>query len=84
MVQDTYHRARRAKAFVFHVRTSLLHPQSEFPRYMHYWSTSYINSSILTWTYHVFNKLKVVIMGNGYDVLSCDILETFLLARLGL
>jgi hypothetical protein len=34
-------------------------------------------------TYHFFDKLKVIIMGNGYDVqvLSFAALETFLLAR---
>jgi hypothetical protein len=38
-----------------------------------------INSGILTWTYHVFDKLKVIIMGNGYGILGYGILETFLL-----
>jgi hypothetical protein len=35
---------------------------------------------ILIWTYHVFDKLKVIIMGNGYDALPSDVIETFLLA----
>ena len=40
-----------------------------------------MRSSILTWTYLVSDKLKVVIMGNGYDVLGCEVLDTFLLTR---
>ena len=38
-----------------------------------------INCSILTWTYYVFDKLKVIIMDNGYGILGHIILETFLL-----
>jgi len=30
--------------------------------------TSGISSSILTWTYHAFDELKIVVMGNGDDV----------------
>lgn len=40
-----------------------------------------MKSSILTWTYLVSDKLKVVIMGNCYDVLGCDVLDTLLLTR---
>jgi hypothetical protein len=32
--------------------------------------TSETSSSILTWTYHAFDKLKVIVMGNGNDVLG--------------
>jgi hypothetical protein len=35
----------------------------------------------LNWTYHAFDKLKVVIMGNGYGVLVYGILDTFLLGH---
>ena len=38
----------------------------------------------LNWTYHAFDKPKVIIMGNGYGIrvriLGCAFLETFLLA----
>ena len=33
---------------------------------------------ILIWTYHVFDKLKVIIMGNSYGVLGYGVLCTFL------
>ena len=55
-----------SKAFVFHVRTSLLHHQSWFPRCVHQWLT-----------YHVFGKLKVIIMGNSYGVLGYGVLDNF-------
>jgi len=29
----------------------------------------------LSWTYHVLNDLKIIIMGNGYDVLRAFLLE---------
>jgi len=29
----------------------------------------------LSWTYQVFNDLKIIIMGNGYDVLGAFLLE---------
>ena len=32
--------------------------------------TSYMSSSILTWTYHAFDKLKVIVVSNGNDVLG--------------
>jgi hypothetical protein len=48
---------------------------------MHDWLVLDINSSILTWTYYVFDKLEVIIMGNGYGVLGCDVFETFLLVQ---
>jgi len=32
----------------------------------------------LTWTYHVFDKVKVVVMGNGYNILAYGTLDTFL------
>ena len=38
-----------------------------------------VKSSILTWTYHVLDMPMVIIMGNGYGVLSYSVLETFLL-----
>ena len=44
--------------------------------------TSTISSSLLTCVYHVFEKLKVIIVSDGYDVLVAlghDILLTFLL-----
>ena len=41
--------------------------------------TSDIKFSFVTWTYRVFNKLKVTIMGNGYSVVGYSILDTFLL-----
>ena len=34
--------------------------------------------SILTWTYRVFDKPKVVIMGNSYGVLGYGVLKTLL------
>jgi hypothetical protein len=70
VVQDPYHRSQRAKVFAFHVRTSLWHPQLGLPRCMYYWLTWDRNCSILTCTYHVFDKLKVIIMGNGYGVIG--------------
>jgi hypothetical protein len=70
-VQDTYNHSQRPKAFVFHVKNSLLHPQSEFPMRGHCWFISDINASIMTWTYHFFDKLKVIVMDNGHDVLGC-------------
>ena len=69
LVQGTYHRSQRAGVFAFHARTSLLHPQSGFSRCVHYWSTWDTNRNIWTWTYHVFDELKVIIMGNGYGVI---------------
>lgn len=41
--------------------------------------TSDIIFSFVTWTYRVFNKLKVTIMGNGYGIVGYTILDTFLL-----
>jgi hypothetical protein len=44
--------------------------------------TSALNSGLLTSAYHVFEKLKVIIMGDGYDVLNVlgqVVLLTFLL-----
>ena len=35
-VQNTYRHPQRAKAFAFHVEISLWHPQSGFPRRVHY------------------------------------------------
>jgi len=32
--------------------------------------TSAINSGLLTYAYYVFEKLKIIIMGDGYDVLD--------------
>ena len=29
----------------------------------------------LSWTYHVFNNLKIIVVGNGYDVLRAFLLE---------
>jgi hypothetical protein len=69
-VQDTYNHSSRSKAFVFHVKISRLHPQSEFPMREHCWFISGITASILTWTYHAFDKPKVVFMGDGYDILG--------------
>ncbi len=44
------------------------------------WFISGINGR--TWTYLALNKPKVIVMGNGYDVLGCwDVIVTFLLAR---
>jgi hypothetical protein len=37
----------------------------------HCWFISGKNAGIMTWTHHVFDKLKVIIMGNGYDVFGC-------------
>ena len=50
-----------------------------FPKHAHWWFISGIN---LTWTYHAPDKLKVIIMGNSYDVrvVGRAVLETFLLA----
>ena len=39
-----------------------------------------INFSISTWTYHVFDKVKVVIMGNSHNILGYGTLDTFLSA----
>lgn len=44
--------------------------------------TSEINFSMLTWTYYVFNELKVIIMGNGYGILNYGVLDTSLLLPL--
>jgi hypothetical protein len=55
-----------------------LHPRSEFPGRAQYWFTSSISPNISTWTYHVFNESKVIIMGNGYGVLRFGILGAFL------
>jgi len=70
-VQDTYNHSQRSKAFAFHVKNSLLHPRSEFPMRGHGWFISYVNGSILSWTYHAIDKPKVIVMGNGYGVLGC-------------
>ena len=70
-VQDTYNHFQRSKAFVFYVKNSLLHPQLEFPMSGHWWFISGINASFLSWTYHAFDKPKVIVMGNCYDVLGC-------------
>jgi len=32
-------------------------------------------SEHLSWTYRVFNDLKIIVMGNGYDVLRAFLLE---------
>ena len=45
---------------------------------MHYQLDLSMNSSTLSWTYHVFYKVKVVIMGNGYSILGYGTLDTFL------
>src|SRR6266446_6317119 len=74
----THRHSQQAKAFVFHARTPLLHPQSGFPRQVHWLLTSSISANILNWTYHIFNKLKVIIMGDGNGVLGCGILGTLL------
>jgi len=29
----------------------------------------------LSWTYQVFNDLKIIIMGNGYDILRAFLVE---------
>ena len=29
----------------------------------------------LSWTYHVFNDLKIIVVGNGYDVLMAFLVE---------
>ena len=36
---------------------------------------------MVTWTYNVFDKVKVVIMGNGYNVFGNVALDAFLLAH---
>ena len=71
LAQSTYNHSRRSKAFVFYVKNSLLHPQSEFPMCGHCSFISGINTSILTGTYHAFDKPKVIVMGDGYEVLGC-------------
>jgi hypothetical protein len=32
-------------------------------------------SSVSSWTYHVLNELKIIVMGNGYGVLRTLLLE---------
>lgn len=39
VVQGAYLHSQRAEVFVFQVSTFLLHPQSGFPRCVHYWFT---------------------------------------------
>ena len=72
LVKDTHSHSQRSKAFVFHVKISLLHLQSKFPSMRgHCWFISDINVSILNWTYHAFDKPKIIVMCNGYDILGC-------------
>jgi hypothetical protein len=80
VTQDTYHHPQRAEAYFFHVNASLFHPLSAFSRHVYYRLNLSINSSILTWTHHVFDKVKVIIVGNGYNILGYGTLNTFLLA----
>jgi hypothetical protein len=37
--------------------------------------TGSIKFKHLSWTYHIFNDPKVIVMGNGYDVLGAFLLE---------
>jgi len=37
--------------------------------------TGSTNFEHLSWTYQVFNDLKIIIMGNGYDVLRAFLWE---------
>ena len=79
VARDTYRLSQQEKVFVFHVETSSRYQQSAFPKWVRYWLTWYIKSSILTWTYHVFDKLKVIIMGDGYGFLGYGAIDTTLL-----
>ena len=39
-----------------------------------------INSSNLAWTYHAFGKVKIVIVGDGHNILGYGTFDTFLSA----
>ena len=53
-----------------------------FPSRVHPSLISDMNYNISTWTYHNFDKPKVIVMGNGYDVLGYrGVIVTFLLVR---
>ena len=30
----------------------------------------------LSWAYHIFNDLEIIVMGNGYDVLGAFLVKT--------
>jgi hypothetical protein len=44
----------------------------------HYYWYSGIKSKVLSWirTHHIFNELKIIVMGNGYGTLRAFLLDS--------